>query len=128
MLIQFSVRNFKTFREKAVLNLVASNYDKDIREIENIKTDTEFNLRIVKSAVIYGANASGKSKFIEALMFMREFAIESSKDSQKGDSIKVEPFKLEIESEKDSSEFEVIFIFKKEMFRYGFEVTKDKIF
>ena len=37
MLIQFSVRNFKTFREKAVLNLVASNYDKDIREIENIK-------------------------------------------------------------------------------------------
>jgi len=127
MLVQFSVRNFKTFKNKVILNLVASNYDKDTREIDNIKTDTEFNLRIVKSAVLYGANASGKSKFIEALMFMREFAIKSSKDSQKGDSIDVEPFKLEIESEKDSSEFEVIFILNKEMFRYGFEVNKDKV-
>lgn len=127
MLVQFSVRNFKTFKEKAILNLVASNYDKETREIENIKTDDDFNLRIVKSAVLYGANASGKSKFIEALMFMREFSIKSSKDSQKGDSINVEPFKLEVESEKDSSEFEVIFIFKKEMYRYGFEVTKEKV-
>lgn len=128
MLVQFSVRNFKTFKDKAILNLVASNYDKDTREIDNINTDVEFNLRIVKSAVIYGANASGKSKFIEALMFMREFAIKSSKDSQKGDSIDVQPFKLEIESEKDSSEFEVVFILNKEMFRYGFEVNKEKVF
>jgi AAA15 family ATPase/GTPase len=128
MLVQFAVRNFKTFKEKAVLNLIASNYDKDSRENDNVKTDSEFNLRILKSAVLYGANASGKSKFIEALMFMKNFAIKSSKDSQKGDSIDIEPFKLEVESEKDSSEFEVIFIFKKEMFRYGFEATKDKVF
>ena len=128
MLVQFSVRNFKTFKEKAVLSLVASNYDKDTRENDNIKIDSDFNLRIVKSAVIYGANASGKSKFLEALMFMRDFAIKSSKDSQKGDAINIEPFRLETESEKDSSEFEVIFIFKKEMYRYGFEVTKEKIF
>jgi hypothetical protein len=128
MLVQFSVRNFKAFKEKAVLNLVASNYDKDTRENENIKTDPDFNLRIVKSAVIYGANSSGKSKIMEALMFMRDFTIKSSKDSQKGDAINIEPFRLETESEKDSSEFEVIFVFKKEMYRYGFEVTKEKVF
>lgn len=128
MLIQFSVRNFKTFKEKAVLNLVASNYDKDTRELENIKTDSNFNLRILKSAVVYGANASGKSKFIEALMFMRDFTIKSSKDSQKGDIINTEPFKLEIESEKDSSEFEVIFVLKNEIYRYGFEVTRERVF
>lgn len=127
MIVQISVRNFKTFRDKAVLNLVASNYDKDTRESDNIYTDSQFNLRIVKSAVIYGANASGKSKFIEALSFMREFVIKSSKDSQKGEPILVEPFRLEVESEKDSSEFEVIFIFQEEMFRYGFEVTRDKV-
>jgi AAA15 family ATPase/GTPase len=128
MLIQFSVRNFKTFKEKAVLNLVASNYDKDTRENDNIKTDSDFNLRIVKSAVIYGANASGKSKIMEALMFMRDFAIKSSKDSQKGDAINIEPFRLDTDSETDSSEFEVVFIFNSEMYRYGFEVTKEKIF
>jgi|Laugrespbdmm15sd_2_1035082.scaffolds.fasta_scaffold01610_4 AAA15 family ATPase/GTPase len=127
MLIQFSVRNFRTFKEKATLSLIASNYDKETRETENISDSNIYNLRILKSAVIYGANASGKSKFIEALMFMKNFAINSSKESQKGEEIDVEPFKLNNESEKQPSEFEVIFLYKKEMFRYGFEVDKDKI-
>jgi len=127
MLVQFSVRNFKSFKEKAIISLIASNYDKETREADNIEFISPFNIRLVKSAVIYGANASGKSKFIEALMFMRFFAINSSKDSQKGDLIEVEPFRLQIDSEHDSSEFEVIFIYRKEMFRYGFEVTKNKI-
>lgn len=126
MLIQFSVRNFRTFKEKATLSLIA-NHDKETRETENISDNNIFNLRILKSAVIYGANASGKSKFIEALMFMKRFAINSSKESQKGEEIDVEPFKLNSESEKQPSEFEVIFLYKKEMFRYGFEVDKDQV-
>ena len=32
MLIQFSVKNFRTFKDKATLSLIASNYDKDTRE------------------------------------------------------------------------------------------------
>ncbi|OFX49883.1 MAG: abortive infection protein [Bacteroidetes bacterium GWA2_30_7] len=127
MLIQFSVRNFRTFKEKATLSLIASNNDKDTREVENVSNTNNFNLRILKSAVIYGANASGKSKFIEALMFMKHFAINSSKDSQKGDLIQVEPFKLNPESENEPSEFEVIFIFNKIMYRYGFEVDRNCI-
>jgi len=66
VIIQFSVRNFKTFKERASLSLVASNYDKETREDDNISGDDIINLRLLKSAVIYGANASGKSKFIEA--------------------------------------------------------------
>jgi AAA15 family ATPase/GTPase len=127
MIVQFSVRNFKTFKEKSILTLVASNYDKSTREKENVISVEEFNLRLVKSAVVYGANASGKSKFMEAIMFMKEFVIRSSKDSQKGDNIDVQPFKLQTDSETDSSEFELVFIYKKEMFRYGFEVTKKKV-
>lgn len=127
MLIQFSVRNFRTFKEKATLSLIASNYDKETRETENIAVNNLYNLRILKSAVIYGANASGKSKFIEALMFMKRFAVNSSKESQKGEAIDVEPFKLNKESELQPSEFEVIFLYKKEMYRYGFEVDKDKV-
>ena len=126
MLIQFSVRNFRTFKERATLSLIA-NYDKDTREIENISNKNNYDLRILKSAVIYGANASGKSKFIEALMFMRHFAITSSKESQKGDTINVEPFKLNTESENMPSEFEVIFIFKNVMYRYGFEVDRNHV-
>ncbi len=127
MLIQFSVRNFRTFKERVTLSLVASNYDKETRELENVTNNDKYNLRILKSAVIYGANASGKSKFIEALMFMRRFAITSSKESQQGDEIPVEPFRLNVENEGEPSEFEVLFTFKNVLYRYGFEVNKNKI-
>lgn len=127
MLLQFSVKNFRTFREKASLSLVASNYDKDTREEDNIHQDSKFNLRILKSAVIYGANASGKSKFFDALTFMKNFVITSSKESQRGDDIKVQPFLLSSQTEHEPSEFEVIFIYKSVMYRYGFEADKKKI-
>jgi len=127
MLLQFSIKNFRTFKEKASLSLVASNYDKDTRENDNINHDSVFNLRLLKSAVVYGANASGKSKFFEALMFMKHFVITSSKDSQKGDEIDVEPFRLNAESEMLPSEFEVIFTHKNILYRYGFEVDKKNV-
>ena len=125
MLIQFTVRNFKIFKEKATLSFIASNYDKETREQENISDTNIYNLRILKSAVIYGANASGKSKFMEALMFMRRFVINSSKETQKGEKIAVQPFRLSTESESEPSEFEVLFTIKNEMFRYGFEVDNN---
>ncbi len=125
MLLQFSIKNFRLFKEKATLSLVASNYDKDTREAENIKQDLKFNLRILKSAVIYGANASGKSKFFEALMFMRNFVLTS--DTRKGHKIDVEPFRLNNESEKLPTEFEVVFTHKNILYRYGFEVGNKKV-
>lgn len=127
MLIQFSVSNFRTFKERVTLNLIASNYDKESREEENVITNLKYKTRIVKSAVIYGANASGKSKFIEALMFMRHFAINSSKDSQKGDEISVEPFRLSSETDNSPSEFEVVFLHNDIQYRYGFEVEKTQV-
>ena len=127
MLVRFSVKNFKTFREKTSLSLVASNYDKGTRETENVIQNDKFNLRILKSAVVYGANASGKSKLFEALAFMKHFVIGSSKDSQKGDKIHVDPFRLSEETELESSEFEVIFIFEEVIYRYGFEADKNQV-
>lgn len=126
MLVRFTVQNFKTFRDKAELNMIASNYDKS-REEENITEIPGFGLRILKSAVIYGANASGKSKLMEALYFMRMFVLTSSKESQKGEPIDVEPFKLSTVSENQATEFEVIFHYLNEQFRYGFEVTDKEV-
>lgn len=126
MLIQFSVRNFRTFKEKATLSLIASNYDKDTRETDNIFNDSKFNLRILKSAVIYGANASGKSRFIEALMFMKSF-VTSSNTLLLGNKIPVEPFKLDKKTENEPSEFEVVFSIQQVIYRYGFEVNKELV-
>ena len=53
MLIQFSLKNFKTFKEKATLSLVASNYDKKVREYENVVSIDQFDLLIVRLISLY---------------------------------------------------------------------------
>ena len=105
---------------------MATNHDKT-REIENVSSSNNYNLRVLKSAVVFGANASGKSKFIEALMFMKHFVINSFSNGQKGDKIFVDPFRLNTESENEPCEFEVIFIYESILFRYGFEANKKQI-
>tara|TARA_R110000868_G_scaffold19310_14_gene83237 strand:- start:1342 stop:2667 length:1326 start_codon:yes stop_codon:yes gene_type:complete len=127
MILQFSIKNYRTFKERAVLSFIASNYDKDTRENENIYYNEKFGLRLLKSAVIYGANASGKSKLLDAFAFMRHYVINSSKESQKGDEIDVHPFRLNSATENEPSEFEIIFIYKDILYRYGFEATKTRV-
>ncbi|MFN8787518.1 MAG: AAA family ATPase, partial [Pseudanabaena sp.] len=78
-------------------------------------------------AVIYGANASGKSNLHAALQFMRRFILNSSKDSQEGETINVEPFRLSTETERQASAFEAIFILNKRKYRYGFEVNSQEV-
>jgi len=126
MLWQFSVKNYKTFKDKATLSLIASNYDKNTREVENVYLDEVLNKRILKSAVVYGANASGKSTLINAMAFMRHFVLRSSR-GQQGESIEVDAFRLNVATENQPSEFEVIFSFKNVLYRYGFEVTQKEV-
>lgn len=127
MIIQFRVRNFKTFKDEAVLSMVASNYDKTDREEENVIHESAFDLRLLKSAVIYGPNASGKSRFLEAMMFMRNFVIRSAKEWQVGDTIPVDPFRLNPATREQGSEFEISFLDGGELFRYGFELDSEKV-
>ncbi len=126
MLIQFSVKNYKSFKDEVKLSMVASNSDKT-RMADNVIDVPKFNLKLLRSAVIYGANASGKSKLFEAMDFMSSFALTSFKEGQVNQIIKVEPFKLSTETENAPSLFEVNFIIDNELYRYGFEVNEKEI-
>jgi uncharacterized protein len=122
MLVQFSVGNFRSFKELVTLSMVAA----PIKEhIENNTFKVSEKLSLLKNAVIYGANASGKSNLLYALHFMRLFIVNSSKESQANESINVSKFKLNIENEKKPAVFEIIFIHKGIRYRYGFAVTED---
>ncbi|AZA88701.1 ATP-binding protein [Chryseobacterium shandongense] len=125
MIIQFNFSNYKTFKDKVTLNMVASNYDKDTNEYDNVINNDKLSLRLLKSSVIYGPNAGGKSKFIDAITFFQQFILKSSKDSQEGEKINVQPFRLNSRSAKDVSEFEMTFIIDKTIYRYGFEVNQE---
>jgi len=127
MLIQFSIKNFKCFKEEVKLSMVASNYDKATREESNIFEVEKFGLRLLKSAVVYGANASGKTKLIEGLGFMKNFIYTSSKESQINEAIDTDPFRLNSETLGEPSVFEIIFIHENNMYRYGFEVDKKQV-
>ena len=62
MLIEFSVGNYRSFKDKVTFSMVAANLvskDKSLDENNVFVIDKE--LRLLKSAAIYGANASGKS-------------------------------------------------------------------
>lgn len=128
MIVQFTFKNFKSFKDEAKLSFIASNYDKSTREEENTISIEKFGLKLLKSAIIYGANASGKTKIIEALSFMRHFILNSSKESQIDEPIGTEPFLLSSESFKEPTSFEIIFIYRKVMYRYGFEADSEKIY
>jgi AAA15 family ATPase/GTPase len=124
MLVQFKVKNFKSFRKEATLSMVASSSDSTTRLEDNTFLVEKFNLRLLKSLVIYGANASGKSKILDALSFMRRFVIESSKDGQIDEPIPVDPFRLSTSTINEPTSFEIVFIMNKTQYRYGFEVNK----
>lgn len=95
MLIEFRVGNYRSFKDTVTLSMVASNINSHSQEIDNhnvFAVDDE--LKLLKSAAIYGANASGKSNLAKAISFMKWFMINSSKETQSTEKIGVEPFEL----------------------------------
>ena len=128
MLIQFKVGNYKSFKEPVTLSLVAAKIKgKDANIDENNLIRVDDKLELLTSAAVYGANASGKSNLFGAFKFMRRFIINSSKESQVNERIEVEPFLLDAEYENKPSFFETVFLLNGLVYRYGFEVTKDKV-
>ncbi|HTX34746.1 MAG TPA: ATP-binding protein [Bryobacteraceae bacterium] len=125
MLLEFTIGNFKSFREKATLSLEAAN--DDTLEETNLSSALDSGLRLVKGAGIYGANASGKSNLIEAMTLFRHLIQNSSKESQLGQPIPVKPFRLNSESAKAPTFFEVIFLKNRVRYRYGFEATQEAV-
>lgn len=124
MLIEFKVGNFRSFKNIVTLSMVAS------PDKEYIKTHTvEINdkLRLLRSAVIYGANASGKSNLIKAMGFMVKFIMKSSKESQATEPIKVDRFRLSTACEKEPASFEIIFLMDNVRYRYGFQVDEKRV-
>ena len=79
MLIEFEVGNYRSFKDPVRLSMVAAN---PIKEFLEENTFQAWRYRLLKSAAIYGANASGKSNLLHAMAFMRGFVLSSSKEMQ----------------------------------------------
>lgn len=126
MLIEFRVKNFRSLRDEQVLSLVASK-DKSLVDTHTISTGIKAAPALLRSAVIYGANASGKSNLIKALQYMRGVVMESATVIQPGQTYAVQPFLLDAESANEPTEFEITFLIDGVRYQYGFAMTQQRI-
>lgn len=128
MLIEFSVGNYCSFKEQVTLSMEAADIASQPPSLDehNVFAPRD-DLKLLTSAAIYGANASGKSKLMQALRFMRDFVIGSSRQTQVGEPIGVEPFLLSTETEGQPSEFEIVFLLDNIQYRYGFAATTEQV-
>ena len=122
MLIEFTVGNFLSFKDKKTLSLEAAPITEHLES--NVFKTNQFEL--LKGAVIYGANSGGKSNFIKAMSTMRRIVLHSLEFSS-AKKLDVTPFLLNTETEKSPSFFEVLFLVDNIRYRYGFEVDNIRI-
>jgi len=128
MLIEFSIENFLSFKDLTTLSMVVAKSFKEHQDSHLIRTGG--NLNLLKTAVIYGNNASGKSNLLEAMGFMKQTVLNSFRDALMENNERkfpLEKFALNTQSEKETSFFEISFIHKETKYRYGFEIDYDKI-
>jgi hypothetical protein len=121
MLIEFSVANFRSVRERQTLSLVASQG----AEHEDRNVIDQDSFRLLRSAVIYGPNAAGKSNLVRAVLTLQQLVRLSAPAMQAGQSFNVSPFLLAEPSASSPSEFEIVFIAKDKV-RYHYFCALDR--
>jgi uncharacterized protein len=123
MLIEVSVCNFLSFKEKTTLSLVPGkgrNLSEHIIHPEDRK-----DIKALKSSLLFGANASGKSNFIKAILFAQQVILSGGIQSLSINERKV--FRLNPESKSLPSEFSFLFKISHMIFEYSFKLNDSVI-
>lgn len=127
MLVQFSVENYKSFKDERTFSFLSTS---DTSLLENT-FEVNDKARLNKTSVIYGANASGKSNVFKALTFFFKFAVFSGPNTQAGDKTGTKPFIFSDETVNEPSSFELIFYIPEDgrpiRYRYGFSVNSHQV-
>jgi len=122
MLISLTVSNFRSIAKEQEFSMVADNYYQD--HPEHLTAIPGGKDHLLPAAVIYGANASGKSNLVKALQFIKELVL---KGSQPGQPINRQAFRLRKSCASEPSTFELRFVHGQRVFGYGFKVTDAEV-
>jgi len=129
MLVEFTLGNFRSIAEKVTLSMIAGQiksapYAQRIDEENVIRVDDKLSL--LKTAAIYGANASGKSNILSALITMGTFMDSSVRAMERG-KLPFMPFLLIDGYQEKPSHFEIVFLMEGLQYRYGFEISAARV-
>lgn len=130
MLVSFSVENFLSFKSSQTLRMEAVSQGKDDINPHNTFAVAEGGQeRLLKSALLFGANASGKSNFIHAFAVFRDILLRSQAVLEESASPvrQVTPFLLATQSLQQPSLLEVVFYEAGIRYRYGLELQAGRV-
>jgi AAA15 family ATPase/GTPase len=126
MIVEFSVKNFRSISDLQTVSFVATNLksskENESVDLNNIVSDN--GMKLLKTIGVYGANASGKSNIIKALEFFCD-AISDLPSPESRLSKLSQPFLYQNNSEDTESFFQIVLIVEEKKYRYGFTVKKN---
>jgi hypothetical protein len=126
MLLEFRVRNYRSIRDEQALTLIASG-DKELATTHLAPTGLKAASHALRSVVVYGPNASGKSSLLRALDYLRAVVAESATVIQPGQTYNVQPFKLDPATANQPTQFEITFLLSGVRHQYAFSMTPQRI-
>jgi AAA15 family ATPase/GTPase len=121
MIINFSVQNFGSIKDKQTLTFEADKSE----HLENSYVINASGLRLLKIILIYGANASGKTTILKALEFLRDIVLEP--ETKKTDELDFQPFLFDSETPEKNSIISIEFLANDTKYYYEVEFFKKAI-
>ena len=122
MLLQFNITNSLSFKDEAILDLVATSDTAHKENLINFRND-----KVLPTVAIYGANAAGKSNLFKsltsAIMFVR-----LSSSMQVDTKIAISPFVMDEEGRREKTRFDFVFVYGGVKYEYGFVADVNKVY
>jgi AAA15 family ATPase/GTPase len=125
MLIEFQVKNYRSFRDHQVLSMVAGRFAEHT-DANTVAAGIPGFDRFLRSSVIYGANAAGKTNLLRALQLMQTLVLNSAA-APPASVLPYDPFKFAKSSRREPSEFIVAFVESGTRYEYGFAFDAERI-
>lgn len=122
MLMYFKVGNYKSIKEPVTISFVATS----VTEHQESNVMEKGKLKLLKSVLLYGPNASGKSKILDAFTTYRQLILRSTA-THSTTLLPVVPFRYSLGTPEQPSSFEAEFIINNKRYRYGFEADRVKV-
>ena len=119
MLVKFICQNIFSINDEIEFRMFKS----PTRVLKNHIYEVNDKLKILKTAIMYGANASGKTNFVRSINIGRSFIFGGPNNPNR---IDIPVFKLESENKKETM-FEYTFVSNKETYVYGYELKQHRV-
>ena len=126
MLIQFSIENFLSIRDKATLSMVKGTGN-ELADTNVIECNAPGTPDLLAAAAIYGPNGAGKTNIIKAIQVMQYLVCGATSQNLSARPISIVPFRLDEKSTASPTEFEIVFTVDGSRYQYGFSRTAERI-